>query len=96
MICRAIDIVLLARGKTVVAVTVLAAAFIGIYNLMITALPTSMLSGGLVICPLIAILLMETQHMPSCRPARWRPLLTSMDYHSFVRKVLRRDKRKRA
>ena len=30
---------------------VLAAAFIGIYNLVISALPTSMLSGGLILPP---------------------------------------------
>ena len=59
MICRAIDIILLIRGKTVTAVAVLAAAFIGIYNLMISALPTSMLSGGLILPLLIVIAILK-------------------------------------
>jgi oligosaccharide repeat unit polymerase len=60
IICRAIDIFLLA-GKTVMAVAGLASVFIGIYNLMISALPTSMLSGGLILPPLLAILIVEGQ-----------------------------------
>jgi len=63
MICRAIDVVLLVRGKTVTAVAVLAAAFVGIYNLMITALPTSMLSGGLILPPLLVVGLVEGQKL---------------------------------
>ena len=63
MVCRAIDIVLLSRGKTVVAVAVLAAAFIGTYNLMISALPTSMLSGGLILPPLLVVVLVEGQKL---------------------------------
>ena len=63
MICRAIDIILLIRGKTVTAVAVLAAAFIGIYNLMISALPTSALSGGLVVTPLVVIALQTAGRM---------------------------------
>jgi oligosaccharide repeat unit polymerase len=61
MVCRAIDIILLVKGKTVTAVAVLAAAFIGIYNLMISALPTSMLSGGLILPPLFVIVILEIQ-----------------------------------
>jgi hypothetical protein len=63
MVCRAIDIILLVGGKTVTAVATLAAAFIGIYNLMISALPTSMLSGGLILPPLIVILILESQRL---------------------------------
>jgi oligosaccharide repeat unit polymerase len=67
MICRAIDIILLVRGKTVTAVATLAAAFIGIYNLMISALPTSMLSGGLILPPLIVIVILESQRLVNRR-----------------------------
>ena len=63
MICRAIDIVLLVRGKTVTAVAVLAAAFLGVYNLMISALPTSMLSGGLILPPLLVVAIVESQKL---------------------------------
>ena len=44
--------------RAAVAVAALAAAFIGVYNLMISALPTSILSGGLGL-PLIIALLLE-------------------------------------
>jgi oligosaccharide repeat unit polymerase len=67
VICRAIDILLLVRGKTVTAVAVLAAAFIGIYNLMISALPTSMLSGGLILPPLFVIVILESQRLVARR-----------------------------
>ncbi|WOH61256.1 hypothetical protein [Bradyrhizobium sp. BWC-3-1] len=56
-VCRAIDAVFLKEGKTTVAVAALAAAFIGVYNLMISALPTSMLSGGLGLPLIVALLL---------------------------------------
>src|SRR5205823_10333830 len=69
MVCRAIDIILLVRGKTVTAVAVLAAAFIGIYNLMISALPTSMLSGGLILPPLFVIVILESQRLAARRYA---------------------------
>ena len=69
MVCRAIDSILLVRGKTVTAVAALAAAFIGIYNLMISALPTSMLSGGLILPPLIVIVILESQRLVTARCA---------------------------
>jgi oligosaccharide repeat unit polymerase len=70
VICRAIDLTFLARGKTVIAVAVLAAAFMGIYNLMISALPTAMLSGGLVIAPLMAVFVILTQRKAQHSAAR--------------------------
>jgi hypothetical protein len=63
LICRTIDVVLLTRGKTVTGVTVLAAAFLGVYNLMISALPTSTLSGGLILPPLLVVTIVETQKL---------------------------------
>jgi hypothetical protein len=69
IVCRAIDSLLLVRGKTVTAVAALAAAFIGIYNLMISALPTSMLSGGLILPPLIVIVILESQRLANARCA---------------------------
>lgn len=68
-ICRAIDLALVSQGKTVIAVAVLAAAFMGVYNLMISALPTAMLSGGLAIAPLVVVFVILTQRMaPHCAP----------------------------
>ncbi|MDR6304578.1 hypothetical protein GGQ85_002288 [Nitrobacter vulgaris] len=73
VICRAIDLILLTRGKTILAISVLAATFLGIYNLMISALPTAVLSGGLVIAPLMAIFVSLTlrmaQHSAATRAA---------------------------
>jgi len=47
----------------VTAVAVLAAAFIGIYNLMISALPTSMLSGGLILPPVFVMGILASQQL---------------------------------
>ncbi len=69
MICRAIDVALLVRGKTVTAIAALAAAFIGIYNLMISALPTAMLSGGMILPPLFVFLFLKGQRILSSRRA---------------------------
>jgi oligosaccharide repeat unit polymerase len=67
MLCRAIDIIFLVRGKTAIAVAVLSVAFIGIYNLMISALPTSMLSGGLILSPLLIFVILKCQRMVARR-----------------------------
>jgi Na+-translocating ferredoxin:NAD+ oxidoreductase RnfD subunit len=45
------------HGKTVVSVAVLGAAFIGVFTLLITALNTAFTSGGLVLAPVLAGLL---------------------------------------
>jgi len=42
----------------------------GIYNLMISALPTAMLSGGLVIAPLMAVFVILTQRKAQHSAAR--------------------------
>lgn len=61
-ICRAIDILFLVRGKTVLSLAVLASTFIGVYHLMISALPAALLSGGLVSGPAIAVMILKVQH----------------------------------
>ena len=68
-ICRIIDIVFLAQGKTVISLAVLGSAFIGAYNLTISALPAAFLSGGLVTAPLIAILILKLQNLAE---GRWK------------------------
>lgn len=47
VLCRWIDLSLLRVGKTAMTLAILAASFIGIYNLMIAALPTAIVTGGL-------------------------------------------------
>jgi hypothetical protein len=57
-ICRAIDITFLSNGKSVVAIAVLGAPFWGVLTLLTTALKTALLSGGLLLGPALAALLM--------------------------------------
>jgi hypothetical protein len=59
-ICRSIDAVFLVDGKTVVAISVMAAAFIGVFTLLSTALNTALITGGLLVCPVFAVLLMKS------------------------------------
>jgi len=56
-VCRSIDATFLVHGKTVVSVAVLGAASIGVFTLLITALNTAFTSGGLVLAPVLAGLL---------------------------------------
>jgi hypothetical protein len=59
VICRSIDATFLVYGKTVAAVSVMAAAFIGVFTLLSTALNTALISGGLLLGPIFAVLLMK-------------------------------------
>jgi len=54
IVCRLIDLAFLAQGKSVVAIAVLGATFIGILTLLTTALNTAFLSGGLLLAPALA------------------------------------------
>ena len=56
-ICRAIDIAFLANGKSAVAIAVLAATFWGLLTLLTTALNIALFSGGLLLAPLLAAML---------------------------------------
>jgi hypothetical protein len=56
-ICRAIDIVFLAKGKSVVAIAVLGATFWGVLTLLTTALNIALFSGGLLLAPALAAML---------------------------------------
>jgi len=60
-VCRAIDLFLLKGGKTPLSVAILASVFIGVYNAMISALPTAFLSGGLLSAPAAALLIVVCQ-----------------------------------
>lgn len=52
--CRLIDAIYLVNGKTVLGIAVMAAAFAGIFSLLISALNTAFFSGGLLLAPLVA------------------------------------------
>jgi hypothetical protein len=59
MICRAIDAIYLSNGKTVVGISVIGAVFVGIFTLLVSALNTAVLSGGLLLAPLIASMIVK-------------------------------------
>jgi hypothetical protein len=69
-VCRSIDAIFLVRGKTVVAVAVLAATFIGVFTLLTTALNIAFLSGGLLLAPILAGLLVTATHYLGKRHSR--------------------------
>jgi hypothetical protein len=54
VICRSIDILFLAPGKSAVGIAVLAATFVGVLMLMTKALNTALFSGGLLLAPILA------------------------------------------
>jgi hypothetical protein len=53
-ICRGIDLVFLPQGKTVVNIAVLGATFWGVLTLVTTSLNIALLTGGLLLAPLLA------------------------------------------
>jgi hypothetical protein len=59
-VCRSVDAIFLVRGKTVVGVAMLGATFLGVFTLLVTALNTALLSGGLLLAPILAGLLVVT------------------------------------
>jgi hypothetical protein len=57
--CRSIDAIFLANGKTVLGIAMMAAAFAGVFTLLVSALNTAFLSGGLLLAPLFAGVLVQ-------------------------------------
>lgn len=52
--CRLIDLIFLVNGKTTIGIAMMAAAFGGVLTLLVSALNTAFLSGGLLLAPLVA------------------------------------------
>lgn len=52
--CRLIDLIYLVNGKTATGIAIMVAAFGGVLTLLVSALNTAFLSGGLLLAPLIA------------------------------------------
>jgi hypothetical protein len=64
-ICRGIDLVFLPQGKIVVNIAVLGATFWGVLTLVTTSLNIALLTGGLLLAPLLAaILVVASRHAP--------------------------------
>jgi len=58
--CRLIDSMFLVKGKTALGIAIMAAAFGGIFTLLVSALNTAYLSGGLLLAPIVAGFLVTT------------------------------------
>jgi hypothetical protein len=57
--CRLIDAVYLVKGKTALGIAVMSAALAGVFALLVSALNTAFLSGGLLLAPLLAGVLVK-------------------------------------
>jgi ABC-type multidrug transport system fused ATPase/permease subunit len=68
MLCRGIDLIFLARGKSVVAIAVLSASLMGLLSLLTTALNIAVFSGGLLLAPVLAAILMLAAPLTAARP----------------------------
>jgi hypothetical protein len=66
-LCRSIDVAFLARGKSIAGIAVLCATFWGVITLDTTALNIALFSGGLLLSPVIAAILLTVS------AAVWRP-----------------------
>jgi len=58
-VCRALDLVFIARGKSVIGIAVLGATLVGVLTLLTTALNIALLTGGLLLAPLLAGAIMQ-------------------------------------
>jgi hypothetical protein len=63
-ICRGIDLVFLPYGKSAVAIAVLSASFWGVLTLITTSLNIALITGGLLIAPLLAAILVMASPRP--------------------------------
>ncbi len=66
-ICRGVDLAFLVRGKSVIAIAVLSATFLGVFTLLTTALNTAVFSGGLLLAPIVAAVLVKVMGTPGER-----------------------------
>jgi hypothetical protein len=67
-ICRAIDMAFLGHGKSVAAIAVLSATFLGVLTLLATALNIALFSGGLLLAPIFAAMLVTLGRYRTKRP----------------------------
>jgi ABC-type multidrug transport system fused ATPase/permease subunit len=73
VVCRGIDLAFLARGKSVVAIAVLSASLMGILSLLTTALNIALFSGGLLLAPILAAILLLASPLTAARPLAGKP-----------------------
>jgi hypothetical protein len=70
-LCRTIDIVFLRHGRTPLSAAILSASFMGVYSLMISGLQTAAVSGGLLLSPVFALILISiSRRLSAHRPPK--------------------------
>jgi hypothetical protein len=68
-VCRTVDATFLAHGKTIAGIAVLGAVFFGIFTLLVTALNTALISGGLLLAPILAgLVVTASRYLGQKRP----------------------------
>lgn len=70
IVCRSLDLMFLSRGKSPLTIAVLSAAALGIFTLLTTALGTALLSGGLLLAPMLALAVLAADHFGCGRRSR--------------------------
>src|SRR5258708_4501689 len=69
-VCRSIDAAFLVHGKTFVGVAVLGSIFMGVFTLLVAALIVVLFTGGLLLAPILAgLLVTASRYSPHQSPA---------------------------
>lgn len=70
-ICRMIDVIFVAEGKSPMTIGLLGCSFVGIVQLMLSSIQSAMLGGGLASIPLTLLALIKTRDILRQRRKRW-------------------------
>lgn len=70
-ICRMIDVIFVAEGKSPMTIGLLGCSFVGIVQLMLSSIQSAMLGGGLASIPLTLLALIKARDILSQRRKRW-------------------------
>ncbi|MET4214270.1 MULTISPECIES: hypothetical protein [Bradyrhizobium] len=70
-ICRMIDVIFVAEGKSPMTIGLLGCSFVGIVQLMLSSIQSAMLGGGLASIPLTLLALIKARDILRQRRKRW-------------------------
>jgi hypothetical protein len=70
-ICRLIDVIFVAEGKSPMTIGLLGCSFVGIVQLMLSSIQSAMLGGGLASIPLTLLALIKARDILRQRRKRW-------------------------
>ncbi|NOJ50681.1 hypothetical protein [Bradyrhizobium archetypum] len=74
-ICRTVDVIFVAEGKSPMTIALLACSFIGIIHLMLSSIQSAMLSGGLASIPLMLFVFVKARNLLRLRKLRWHRMV---------------------